>query len=124
MPVLVDGVLVDSEVVGDEFGCGVVFGVAFGPLLRLPTSSKLQIPHSKTRQGINLLMLTMTHKLFLRPMAYKCRPIIDRQSLTGDGDFLARLNLPLHPIAIARYVAVIVIIAHHIKRMMLVGLVN
>jgi hypothetical protein len=118
--VLVDGVLVGSEVVGDDLCCGVVFGVAFGPLLRLP--SKLQIPHSKTGPSIHLLMRTMTHKLFLWPMAYKCRPIIDCQSLTGN--FLARLNCPLHPIAIARYVVVIVITPHHIKRMMLIGLVN
>ncbi len=120
MGVLVDGVLIGSEVVGDEFICGVVFGVAFGPLLRLP--SKLQIPDSKTGPRINLLMRTMTHKLFLRPMTDKCRPIIDCQPLTGD--FLARLNCPLHPIAIARYVAVIVTIPHHVKRMMLVRLVN
>ncbi len=118
--VLVDRVLVCSEVVGDDFCCGVVFGVAFGPLLRLPT--KLQIPHRQTGPRINLLIWTMTHQLFLRPMTNKRRPIINRQSLTSN--FLTRLNLPFHPIAIARYVAVIVIIPHPIKRMMLVGLVN
>jgi hypothetical protein len=68
-------------------------------------------------------MRPVTHKLFLRSVANTRRPIIDRKPLIRN--FLTRLYFPFYSIAIASYIATIVIvIPHHIKRMLLISLVN